>query len=61
MTCGCIRGRFKQLIDGQEIAYIEEKGSQCEHKKHRVNHKVPLRVVFPETGVMGRSEIGPMV
>ena len=40
MTCGCVIGRYREVATSRELAYVEEKGSDCDLHGHRRNHTV---------------------
>ena len=42
LDCGCIVGRYHDLEQSRDVAYIESKGAACDVPKHRQNHAVSL-------------------
>lgn len=40
LSCGCVVGRYREVVTAREVAYIEEKGKGCEAHGHRQNHTV---------------------
>jgi hypothetical protein len=38
LTCGCVIGRYRDLSNGRELTYVEEKGTTCDQHGHRRNH-----------------------
>ena len=43
LPCGCVVGRYRELSTSREVAYVEEKGQECDAHKHRRNHKIDLK------------------
>jgi hypothetical protein len=44
LPCGCVLGRYRDLSAGRDLAYVEQKGSDCRSRRHRRN-----RTLRPET------------
>jgi hypothetical protein len=42
LACGCVVGRYRDLEQAREVAYVESKGGRCDAHKHRQNHVVRL-------------------
>lgn len=42
LGCGCVVGRYRDLSTSREIAYVEEKGTECQQHGHRRNHTIPV-------------------
>lgn len=40
LVCGCVVGRYRDLVTEREMTYVEEKGADCELHAHRRNHTV---------------------
>jgi hypothetical protein len=40
LDCGCVVGHYREVASSREIAYVEEKGLNCESQAHRRNHTV---------------------
>lgn len=38
LGCGCVVGRYREVATNREIAYVEEKGANCQSHTHRRNH-----------------------
>ena len=38
LTCGCVVGRYREIATSRELAYVEEKGTECHLHGHRRNH-----------------------
>jgi len=38
LSCGCVVGRYREVATSRELAYVEEKGRNCELTMHRRNH-----------------------
>jgi hypothetical protein len=38
LECGCVVGRYREVANSREVAYIEEKGVRCMAHHHRRNH-----------------------
>jgi hypothetical protein len=41
LTCGCVVGRYLELVGNREVVYVEEKGAGCASHLHRRNHAIP--------------------
>jgi len=53
LTCGCVIGRYRDLSNGRELTYVEEKGTTCESHAHRRNHTVAAdRVSVPAISLL---------
>jgi hypothetical protein len=40
LACGCIIGRYREVVTSREVAYVEEKGKTCGSHGHRRNHTI---------------------
>jgi hypothetical protein len=40
LACGCIIGRYREVVTSREVAYVEEKGKTCSSHGHRRNHTI---------------------
>ena len=40
LGCGCVVGRYRDVATSREIAYVEEKGTDCHLQAHRRNHTI---------------------
>ena len=40
LSCGCVVGRYREVATSREVAYVEEKGTECHLHGHRRNHTV---------------------
>jgi hypothetical protein len=40
LACGCVVGRYVDVTTEREVAYVEEKGRDCDRHAHRRNHTV---------------------
>jgi hypothetical protein len=40
LGCGCIVGRYREVVTSRELIYVEEKGKGCGSHGHRRNHTV---------------------
>jgi len=40
LPCGCVVGRYREVATSREVAYVEEKGQDCDDNGHRRNHTV---------------------
>ena len=40
LGCGCVIGRYRELVTSRALAYVEEKGTACDSRGHRRNHIV---------------------
>ena len=38
LGCGCVVGRYREVSTSREVAYVEEKGTECHLHGHRRNH-----------------------
>jgi hypothetical protein len=38
LGCGCVIGRYREVATSREVAYVEEKGTECHLHGHRRNH-----------------------
>jgi hypothetical protein len=47
LTCGCVVGRYREVATSREVAYVEEKGSQCHLHGHRRNHTLAAPSIIP--------------
>jgi hypothetical protein len=41
LSCGCVIGRYREVATNRDVAYVEEKGQNCESHSHRRNHTLP--------------------
>jgi hypothetical protein len=41
LACGCVVGRYLELVGNREVVYVEEKGGECISHAHRRNHAIP--------------------
>jgi hypothetical protein len=41
LACGCVVGRYLELVGNREVVYVEEKGGECASHAHRRNHAIP--------------------
>jgi hypothetical protein len=42
LACGCVVGKYRELDNGRDVHYVEEKGLNCRSHSHRRNHKVAV-------------------
>jgi hypothetical protein len=42
LGCGCIVGRYREVVTSRELTYVEEKGKGCGSHNHRRNHTVAI-------------------
>jgi len=42
LGCGCVIGRYRDVATSREVAYVEEKGTDCRLHAHRRNHTVAM-------------------
>jgi len=47
LTCGCLIGRYREVATSRELAYVEEKGSECHLHGHRRNHTLAAPSIIP--------------
>lgn len=47
LACGCVIGRYRELATSRELAYVEEKGPDCDAQGHRRNHTVATDRLTP--------------
>ncbi|HEY8549607.1 MAG TPA: hypothetical protein VIL35_06610 [Vicinamibacterales bacterium] len=47
LGCGCVIGRYREIATHREVAYVEEKGHDCQSHLHRRNHTVAVSAVPP--------------
>ncbi len=40
LGCGCVIGQYRDLTNGREVTYVEEKGTACDSHAHRRNHTI---------------------
>ena len=40
LACGCVVGRYRELVTSRELNYVEEKGTACGACGHRRNHTI---------------------
>ena len=43
LACGCVVGRYREVATNREVAYVEEKGSECDSHHHRRNHTLSVK------------------
>jgi hypothetical protein len=42
LSCGCVVGHYREVATSREVAYVEEKGTQCSAHGHRRNHTLSV-------------------
>ena len=42
LSCGCVVGRYRDVANTRELAYVEEKGAECHQHAHRRNHTLTI-------------------
>jgi len=42
LGCGCVVGRYRDVATSREVAYVEEKGTDCHQHSHRRNHTITV-------------------
>jgi hypothetical protein len=42
LGCGCVVGRYRDVATTREVAYVEEKGTECHQQAHRRNHTIAV-------------------
>jgi hypothetical protein len=47
LTCGCVVGRYREIATSRELAYVEEKGTECHLHGHRRNHTLSAASIIP--------------
>jgi len=47
LACGCVVGRYREVATSRELAYVEEKGSDCHLHGHRRNHTLSAAGIIP--------------
>ena len=47
LTCGCVVGRYREIATSRELAYVEEKGTECHLHCHRRNHTLSASSIIP--------------
>ncbi len=40
LGCGCVIGKYREVISSREVTYVEEKGKACGSHGHRRNHTI---------------------
>jgi hypothetical protein len=40
LPCGCLIGRYREVVTGRVLTYVEEKGPACGVPAHRRNHAI---------------------
>lgn len=53
LTCGCVVGRYREVATSREVAYVEEKGTECHLHGHRRNHTVTAASIIPMPAPIG--------
>lgn len=58
LGCGCVIGKYREVISSREVTYVEEKGKACGSHGHRRNHTIAverLATVSPITNATKAS------
>jgi len=55
LGCGCVIGRYRELATSREVAYVEEKGGDCQAHGHRRNHTVLERPAPPAASLLTQA------
>jgi hypothetical protein len=40
LGCGCVIGKYREVVSSREVSYVEEKGKSCRSHEHRRNHTI---------------------
>jgi hypothetical protein len=56
LSCGCVVGRYRELATNRELAYVEEKGQECDAHGHRRNHTIQTSRVTAAVPKMAQAQ-----